>query len=42
MTLGEITAAIALGLIVIAAAVCFAVFIMFPEIIKRDRNDQTH
>ena len=36
MTPGEITTAIVLGLIVIAAAVCFAVLIMFPEAIKRD------
>ena len=42
MTTNEITAAIVLGVIIIAAAVCFAVLIMFPEAIKRDRYDTTH
>ena len=42
MTPGEITAAIVLGVIIIAAAVCFVVLIMFPEAIKRDRYDTTH
>lgn len=36
MTADKITAAVVLGVIIIAAAVCFAVLIMFPEVIKRD------